>query len=150
MTRERLTWVGPLARFGAASVASTLVTLAGLGALLQWTSLPAVWANVLATTAGTLLAYELNRRWVWGGERREQRLRDLLAFWALSLLGLALSTAAVGAVQHVVDAARVTGAARTLDLQATNFGAFAALTVLKLLLSHSMFGRARRDRGGPP
>lgn len=137
---ERLAWAWPLARFGVASLASTAVTLVALGALLQWTSLPAVWANVLATTLGTLVAYELNRRWVWGGERRAQHLRDLLAFWSLSLLGLGLSTVAVDVVQRLLAGAHVAGAARTLDLQATNLAAFGILTIVKLLLSRSLFG----------
>lgn len=127
-------------------MASTAVTLVGLGALLQWTSLQATLGNVLATSLGTLVAYELNRRWVWGGDRRPQRARDLLAFWMLSLAGLVISTLAVDAVGHVLAATHISGVQRTLDLQMTNLAAFAILTILKFLLSHSLFSAAGDKR----
>jgi putative flippase GtrA len=128
----------PLLRFGVASVASTAVTLAGLGLLLQLTAMPSVAANVIATSAGTVLAYEMNRRWVWGTGRR-QRMRDFLAFWGLSVAGLALSTLAVGGADHLLQAAHSAAAIRTPALQLTNLAAFATLTLLKLALSRSMF-----------
>jgi putative flippase GtrA len=138
--------LGSLARFGAASIASTVVTLIGLGALLQWTALPAMWANVVATSVGTLVAYELNRRWVWEGERQAQRARDLLAFWALSIAGMVISTLAVEAAGRALAAGHIGGIQRTLDLQMTNLAAFGMLTILKFLLSRSLFGSAGGKR----
>lgn len=136
-----------LLRFGAASVASTLVTLAGLGLLLQVSPLTPGWANAVATSAGTVVAYDLNRRWVWGAAARGPRAGDFAAFWALSLAGLGLSTMAVGAVGGLLAADRVAAALRTAVLQGTNLSCFASLTAVKFLVSRGLF---RRTVGGGP
>ena len=54
-----------LVRYAAVSAISTSVSLGLLGALVATGTLSPGWANLLATAAGTVPSFELNRRWVW-------------------------------------------------------------------------------------
>ncbi|HEX4215965.1 MAG TPA: GtrA family protein [Candidatus Dormibacteraeota bacterium] len=134
-------WPGfpTLFRFGVASGISTVVTLTTLGVLVATRVLDETVANVGATLLGTAVAYELNRRWVWGREPRERAVRDLMIFLGLSMAGLVLSTVGVYLVGHFALGRHTPTIARTLALQATNLSAFAALTGLKFMVSESMF-----------
>jgi putative flippase GtrA len=61
--------------------------------VLDW---DASWANLAAVTISAGPAYLLSRRWVWG-QTGSHSVRDEIApFWGLALLGLLLSTLAVG------------------------------------------------------
>jgi putative flippase GtrA len=57
--------------------------------LLHWS---ARWANVGACVVGGLPSYYLNRRWTWGKTGRSHLVKELMPFWALAFLGLAIST----------------------------------------------------------
>lgn len=137
-------WPGfpTLIRFGIASGASTVVTLTTLGVLVSMRVLDETLANVAATLLGTAVAYELNRRWVWGKEPRDRAVRDMAIFIGLSMAGLILSTVGVYLVGHFLLGRHTPVIARTLALQATNLSAFAALTGIKFIASDAMF-RAR-------
>ena len=99
MTLPRL-----LRYFGASAVAtaigqSVLISLVATGATTPG------WANVIATAAGTLPSFELNRRWVWGRSGPRSWAGEVLPFCVWSFLALAVSTVAVRtAVSMAVDA----------------------------------------------
>jgi putative flippase GtrA len=134
-------WPGypTLFRFFIASGVSTIVTLTTLGILVSTGALDETVANVVATVLGTCVAYELNRRWVWGRESRERTVRDLTVFLGLSMAGLVLSTVGVYLVGHFALGPHTPTIVRTLALQATNLSAFATLTGIKFMVSESMF-----------
>jgi putative flippase GtrA len=134
-------WPGfpTLLRFFIASGISTVVTLTILGVLVSTGALEETFANVVATLLGTAVAYELNRRWVWGREPRERAIRDLMIFIGLSMAGLILSTVGVFLVGHDVLNRDTPTIVRTLALQATNLSAFGTLTGIKFMVSEAMF-----------
>lgn len=90
--------------------------------------LSAVPANVIAVAAGTIPSYELNRSWVWGKKSKSHLWKEVVPFWALSFLGLVLSTVTVAIVESYNDS--------TLAISAANLGAFGVLWVGKFALLH--------------
>jgi putative flippase GtrA len=131
------------------SIISTTVTLSILGALVATRTMPSGWANVAATAAGTVPSFELNRRWVWG--RRGQRSigRELGPFWAISFLGLALSTIAVAATGRWAARVGLGPTTRTLLVEAANVAAFGTLWVAQfVLLDRVLFRTARAAAAG--
>jgi putative flippase GtrA len=63
----------------------------------------AVVCNVLASAVAAGPSYYLNRRWAWGKTGRSHVWKEVVPFWALAFVGLALS---VGAVDLAAEAGR--------------------------------------------
>ena len=82
-------------RYAAVSLISTSVTLSLLGLLVYTRALSPGWANVVATAAGTVPSFELNRRWVWAKRTKRSLRKEVVPFCVLSFGGLGLSTLAV-------------------------------------------------------
>ena len=55
----------------------------------------AVPCNIIATAVATVPSYYLNRRWAWGKTGRSHLWKEIVPFWGLAFLGLALSILAV-------------------------------------------------------
>jgi putative flippase GtrA len=113
-----------LVRFGSVSVVSTTVSLSVLGLLVAGRVMAPGWANVVATAAGTVPSFELNRRWVWNKTGRRSVVTEIVPFCILSFLGLALSTVAVSLAVQWADHAAVDTTMRTLAVEGANVGAF--------------------------
>ena len=97
-------------------------------------NLPATTANVIAVCTASIPAYILNRRWVWGRRGPSHLTREVLPFWAFSLVGLLFSTLLVGVAQHWSDS--------TVLVAGANITAFGVLWVTKfLVLDELMFGK---------
>ena len=130
-----------LFRYAAVSVVSTLCTMTVLGVLVA-TSLtsPAV-ANVVATAAGTVPSFELNRAWVWRKRGKRAMGREVGVFWAMSFAGLVLSTIAVTVAVHYAERAGLSTLGRTLVAQGANLVAWGSLWVGQyVILDRFMFG----------
>jgi putative flippase GtrA len=132
-------------RYGMVSIVSTLVSLSVLGTLVATATMPAVWANVVATGVGTAPSFELNRRWVWGKRGRRSLAAEVGPFAVLSFAGLALSSAAVALAAHVAHADGLSGPWRTGLVEGANFAAFGSLWIAQfVILDRFLFAR----RGG--
>lgn len=108
-----------------------------LGMLLFWlflqTDLAPVLANVVAVTIATIPNYLLNRYWVWSKRGPNSVSREIAPFWAMALLGLALSTLYVWVVGQFTD--------NSIAFLAANFTAFGMVWVLKFfVLEQFLFG----------
>jgi putative flippase GtrA len=129
-----------LTRYSAVSVVSTATSLVTLGVLVGLVGLPAMWANVMATAAGTVPSFELNRRWVWGNEGRRSLFGQVVPFVALSFTGLAISTLAVGVVSaHASGWGHWTRTAAVLVANVTAYGMLWVVQyqiLQRLLFSH--------------
>jgi putative flippase GtrA len=134
-----------LSRYAAVSLISTTVTLSLLGLLVYTKALSPGWANVVATAAGTVPSFELNRRWVWAKTTRRSLLKEMLPFCALSFSGLGLSTLAVKLAAAWAAGAGFGPGVIALVSQAANLAAFGSLWVLQyLLLDRVLFGPRHR------
>ncbi len=123
---------GQLLRYASVSVIATVVGLTVLGVLVSTNATTPGWANVIATVVGTVPSFELNRRWVWGKSGTRSFGAEVAPFAALSLLGLAVSTAAVSAVGRMTT--QTDSLLRTLLLEATNVASFGVLWVLQFVI----------------
>jgi putative flippase GtrA len=134
--------VRQLVRYGAVSLVATTCSLTTLGVLAGTRTLPAAWANVVATAIGTVPSFELNRRWVWAKKGKRSTSREVVPFVALSFAGLALSTLAVHFTAAWADRAALTTVMRTLFIEGANVGAFGSLWILQFVMLDRLLFRA--------
>jgi putative flippase GtrA len=90
-----------LLRYGAASVVNVVVAqvvLAWAFGVLHWTARAAA---VLAAVVAAGPAFWLARRWVWGRSGRSHLVKEVLPFWGMALLALALTTWVAGIAETV-------------------------------------------------
>jgi putative flippase GtrA len=138
--------IAKLLRYASVSAIATAVSLIILGVLVASGAAPPGWANVIATAAGTVPSFELNRRWVWGKRGRRSCGREIGPFCALSFLGLALSTIAVNAASNWATAAGLGVGARTLVAEAANITTFGTLWVAQFVILDRVLFRTRRSQ----
>lgn len=92
MTSRRRSTLGKASRFVVVSVVTVVVgqiLLFGLFVGLDWS---ASWANAVAFVLSGILSYVLNRNWTWGRRGRSDLWREVVPFWVIAVLGLAVST----------------------------------------------------------
>ncbi len=150
---ERLfQWV----RYGATSCVATLTSMTVLGALVATNTLSPGWANVVATSVGTVPSFELNRRWVWGRTGRRSLAGEVGPFCVMSFAGLTLSTLLVSAAGHWATGAGLDAFWRTAVIEVANVAAFGTLWVAqfvvldRVLFAHRAPGAGRRAVTVPP
>ena len=119
------------ARYAASSAAATIVTLGLLGLLVGSRALSAGPANVVATAAGTVLAFVLNRRWVWSRRGRVSVGREIVPFWLLAFGRLGASTAAVSLAGRVAADWRWGTGPTTLLTELASLTTFAVLWIVQ-------------------
>jgi putative flippase GtrA len=132
-----------LLRYGSVSAVSTTVSLSLLGLLVAGRVMAPGWANVVATAAGTVPSFELNRRWVWNKTGPRSVATEIVPFCVLSFVGLALSTVAVSLVAQWADHAAVDTATRTFAVEGANVAAFGVVWLGQfVLLDRVLFHQA--------
>jgi putative flippase GtrA len=134
-----------LLRYSLASVVSVAVSQGVLFAafgLLHW---PARTANVVACAVGTVPSYHLNRTWTWGRRGRSRLWGEVMPFWMLAFLGLALSTWATGVASATAHAA-ASPLSTTLAVMSAALAAFGVLWVGRFLLFNRLLFADRPRR----
>jgi putative flippase GtrA len=123
-----------LARYSAVSVATAVfgqVVLIALYAGLGWAARP---ANVVAFVTAAVPSYWLNRTWTWGRTGRSHLLREVVPFWVVSAVGLALTTWTAGLGESWAEGLTSSRPAQALVVSATVVGTFAVVWVSKYVL----------------
>jgi cellulose synthase/poly-beta-1,6-N-acetylglucosamine synthase-like glycosyltransferase/putative flippase GtrA len=115
--------------------------------VLHWT---ARLANVTACAVATVPSYYLNRSWAWGRRGRSHLWREVVPFWALAFLGLALSTWAADLGQTLARQAAVSHAATTAIVMTASLTAFGVLWVGKFAIFHKLLFSERPRHLRPP
>lgn len=85
--------------------------------------LPGTVANALAVSIAAVPGYFLNRSWVWQKNDAHSFPKEVLPFWVINLVGLVLSTMAVGWADNQTGNALV--------LVAVNIAVFGVIWVAK-------------------
>jgi putative flippase GtrA len=83
------------------SVTGTFITQSSLyvfASILDW---PGLTANIVAVVLGTIPTYWMSRAWVWSKTGKSSFRTEVLPFWVLTFLGLALSSLFVVVFEHV-------------------------------------------------
>ncbi len=122
-------------RFGAVSVMNVVITQVLLIGAYALTDIGGVAANVFAVGVSSIPAYLVNRRWVWNRRGNHSVTREILPFWGYTFAGLAVSTAAVAAVERRWESA--------VAVSAANLVAFGLLWVAKFVLLDAWMFRDR-------
>jgi putative flippase GtrA len=92
--------------------------------IFEWS---AAWANVFAVAVSAVPSYYLNRAWAWGTRGRSHFMKEVLPFWGMAFLGLALSTYFVDIAEgHALDYSD----SRLVQTAIVNGAALAAFGVL--------------------
>ena len=108
------------------------VLAVGHGAL-GW---PAISANAVAWMVGTVPAYLLSRAWVWQRRGPHRLGGEVLTFWIMALIGLALSSLAVRAVEEFTS--------ETLFVVMGNLAAYGTVWVAKYLFLDRVMWRSAK------
>ena len=117
-------------RFGAASVFGIVITQALLIGFHGVLNINASVSNLLAVMISAAPVFVLNKRWVWGQLGPASVKREIVPFWAFTLLGLVISTVLVTVVDHYTD--------RTWPVNAANIAGFGLVWVAKFLVLDSV------------
>lgn len=133
-SHEGKKWV----RYSMVSVISVIVSqillFIGFG-LLHWSARS---ANIWAVCLSAIPSYYLNRRWAWGKRSRSHLLKEVLPFWGMALLGLLLSTWAVGYAESHASSITDSRALTTVIVNAASIGAFGVLWIAKFVILNKL------------
>ena len=129
-----------LIRFTAVSVISTGVSFVTLflvfGVFKVWSQVP---STVFANAVATIPSYNLNRKWAWGKGGRSHLMKEILPFWSMSAVGIAVSVVGAQAARHVSVKHHLPHLEQTIIVLVANVLSFAIFWVLKLLLFNRLF-----------
>jgi len=129
-----------LIKYAGVSVISTVVSQVTLfltfGVFQLMSEVP---ANLVANAVATVPSYTLNRRWVWGKGGKSHLWREVVPFWVLSFLGLAVSSVAVWAAGTFARNHHLSHGATTILVNAANLLSFALLWVVKFVIYNKLF-----------
>ena len=129
-------------RYCGVSVVNVTVGLSVLAighGVLGW---PAIGANLAAWMVGTAPAYLLSRAWVWQRSGPHRLGGEVLTFWVMALVGLALSSLVVAVIEHFTQ--------RTLLVVAGNLAAYGSVWAAKyVFLDRVMWPRSGDGRESP-
>jgi len=123
-----------LMRYATTSLVATATSLLILSALVASDTMRPAPANVIATLAGIVPSFEMNRRWVWGISGKPSIRRQILPFVALSFAGLLLSTLAVGIVGDVAEHAGWSPGATAVFSVVANLAAFGVVWIVQFVV----------------
>jgi putative flippase GtrA len=131
---------GRLVRFTFVSafnvVFSVTVLAIVFGVFRLWTEVPStVFANVVTIPP----AYYLTRTWAWGKSGRSHLMKEVVPFWAMTLVGIAFPLATAAEARHLGLAHHLGRVDRTALVVAANLFAFGVTWIGKFLLLNLVF-----------
>ncbi len=122
-------------KYTAVSAVSVVITQGLLflfyGVLRKWS---ATTSNIMATAIAAVPSYYLNRAWAWGKTGKSHFMKEVVPFWALAFLGLALSVIAVGYAHHLAVAMNLSHMGDVVFVNLASLAAFGILWVGKFFI----------------
>jgi putative flippase GtrA len=92
-------------------------------------------AAVVASIAGVIPGYYLNRTWTWGRQQRSNFWREVVPYWTIAVTSTILAALATGAANSAaIDEPRAT---RTLINGGAYMAAYGVIFVAKYLIFHN-------------
>jgi putative flippase GtrA len=129
-----------LFRYSMVSVISTAVSFFVLfvvyGVMQLWTEVP---STVFANCVATFPSYWLNRNWAWGKSGRSHLVKEVIPFWTMSALGIAVSIVGASIARHIGQEHNLDHVAQTALVLVANVASFGIFWILKLLLFNRLF-----------
>ena len=109
-----------------------LVMFNGVIGMSAWVS------SSLATAIAAFPNYYMNRKWAWGKTGRSHMLKEVVPFWALAVLGWAVSTFSVYLMEHYDQRHGVSHLLTTASVAVVYIGAFGVLWVAKFVIFNKL------------
>ncbi len=108
-------------------------------------------ANTVGSIAATPASYELNRKWAWGKHGKSHLWKEVVPFWALTIIGFLASTGTTQLADDMAHHDHVTGLARSLVIMAASLFAWGVVWVVKFVVFNKLVFVARAaDAAGHP
>jgi putative flippase GtrA len=110
-------------------------------------------ATVFANVVATVPSYFLNRMWVWGKGGRSHVMKEIVPFWVMSAIGIAVSIGGAAVARHIGTTHHLSHLQETGVLLLANlisFGLFCSSTCTRSRTSTSWWKRSEshsRPRG---
>lgn len=135
--------VGKLIRYSMTSVVGVVLGQSLLQLFYSGLDWPAVTSNIVATAISTGPVYLINRYWVWKKKTGNSLHREIVPFWGMSFMGLALSSLIVWYVERRTEA--------PLAISAANLAGFGVLWLAKFfVLDRVLFVEHELGETPPP
>jgi len=115
---------------------SALVIVLVYGAFHVWSEVP---STIFGNAVATFPSYWLNRKWAWGKHGRSHLIKEVLPFWFMAALGIAISIIGASLAGHVGTHFHLQHLEKTILVLFANFLSFAVFWVVKLLVFNHMF-----------
>jgi putative flippase GtrA len=125
-------------RYSLVSMVSIVISQAVLVLAFGVGHLPARTSNILACVVATGPSYYLNRNWAWGRRGKSSLWREVVPFWALAFLGLAVSTSAAELASSLAHRGQLSHAETTVFINVAVLAAFGTLWVSKFALFNAV------------
>jgi putative flippase GtrA len=120
------------------AITSLVVLIIVFGVLRLWSE---VYSTLFSNILAGIPSYILNRRWVWKKSGRSHVWREIVPFWAMSLIGIVFALFVAGWAHNYGRAHHLHHFDRTLLVVAANVAAFGVLWLLKLALFNRIFAQ---------
>ena len=129
-----------LLKYTMVSVISTIVSFGVLflvfGVLKLWGQIA---STVFANAVATLPSYYLNRKWVWGKGGRSHLTKEIIPFWSLSAIGIAVSIGGAALARHLSVTHHLSHLDQTALVLLANLMSFGVFWILKFMIFNKMF-----------
>ncbi len=128
---------GSVPRFIRYSMVSAVAIVISQATILVCTwvfGLSGIVANTIAALVATPASYELNRKWAWRKGGKSHLWREIVPFWALTLVGWLASTGTVAIADSLCQSHGVTGLARAVAIMAASLFAYGVVWIGKFFL----------------
>ena len=83
---------------------------------------------------GDARLFELNRKWAWGKSGKSHLWREVVPFWALTLVGFLGSTGTVQIVDSMCQHHHITGLLRALAIMGASLFAYGVVWIVKFVI----------------
>ena len=126
--------------FTSVSVISTIVSFTAISVIYGFHLLTGV---IESTVAGNLIAtvpsYYLNRTWTWGKRGRSHFRKEIVPFWTMSFLGIAVSMLGATWAKEQVKEHTWPHIVNTGLVSTTNLVSFGLFWILKMMVFNRIF-----------
>jgi putative flippase GtrA len=121
-------------RYSLVSVVAVLISQVTI-LICAWVfGLSGILANTIGAVVATPASYELNRKWAWRKGGKSHLWREVVPFWALTIVGWLASTGTVEIADSLCKSHGVTGLARAVAIMGASLFAYGVVWIGKFFL----------------
>jgi len=147
LSRGRLATI--LTRYAVGSVVAAIVTEVTVLALIGFQLTGPKAAAVCAWVAGSATNYILARNWAWERRGRRHSWRELVPFWAMSVVNLAASTYTTDLAHAYAPSVTASPSLQLAIIGAIFLGTYGVLFIAKFFLLHFVIFADRKPAPAP-